>query len=107
MKKRILGALLISAVAAPAFALDPCAAVLCLSQRKTAPHECRDEVKDYFKIRVYRERHSRTYFDPGATAAKRYKKVMDKCPDAEQRDKDNISAMYGSLEYSPFTFYKD
>jgi hypothetical protein len=107
MKKIMFKLLLVIIVAhsTPTFALDPCAAVICLSQNKTAPHECKKEVEDYFKIRVYRERHSKTHFDPGATAAKRYEKVMDKCPDAEKKDKDNINAMYGTLEYSPFKYY--
>lgn len=86
-----------------AFAGDPCGAVMCLSVNQSAPWECRDHVDAYFDIRVYHGKHH--HFDPGATAARRYQKVMDQCPDAEQEDKDKVNAMYGSLEHYPFEFY--
>jgi TrbM protein len=107
MMKKIMFAVLLSiaVTSTPAFALDPCAAVLCLSSQKTAPQECKEEVEDYFEIRVYYRHHHKRHFDPGATATKRYKKVLDKCPEAEKKDKDNINAMYGTLEYSPFKYY--
>ena len=85
----------------PALAGDPCGAVMCLSANATAPHECKDYVDGYFEIRVYRHRHR---FDPGATAAKRYREVMDKCDGARQEDKERINAKYGTLEHSPFSF---
>lgn len=82
---------------------DPCGAVMCLSINDTAPWQCSDHVNRYFNIRVYHGKHHE--FDPGATAIKRYQEVMDKCPDAEQSDKDKVNAMYGMLEYFPFGFY--
>jgi len=95
----------LSAIAAPAFA-DPCGAVLCLSTNKTAPHQCKEHVDGYFsiKVRVKPCKHCGEVFDPGATAAKRYSEVMDKCDGARQQDKDYVNGMYGTLEYSPFDY---
>ena len=94
----IFGAL----AAVPAFA-DPCGAVLCLSTNKTAPHECKGHVDGYFSIRVYTGgKHS--HYDPGATSAKRFREVMDKCDGARQQDKDYVQATYGMLERSPFDY---
>jgi hypothetical protein len=89
----------------PANAGDPCGAVLCMSHNDTAPHECKDYVDEYFDIRVYRRKHGRKVFDPGATSMKRYAEVMEKCEGARQEDKDRINAKYGKLEHSPFEFY--
>lgn len=84
-----------------AIAGDPCGAVMCLTQNATAPHECKDHVDGYFNIRVYDDEHR---YNPGATAAKRYREVMDKCEGAQQSDKERINAEYGTLEHSPFSF---
>lgn len=85
-----------------AHASDPCAAVVCLSNNMNAPHQCKDAVDGYFQIKEY-HRGTRA-FDPGATALKRFREVMDKCPDARQTDKNRINAMFGTLEHSPFQF---
>ena len=97
----IFGAL----AAVPAFA-EPCGAVLCLSTNKTAPHECKGHVDGYFsiKVRVKPCKKCGEVFDPGATSAKRYREVMDKCDGARQKDKDYVQATYGMMEYSPFDY---
>lgn len=84
-----------------AVAGDPCGAVMCLTQSATAPHECKDHVDGYFKIRVYDDGHR---YNPGATSAKRYREVMEQCKEARQSDKDRIQAKYGTLEHAPFSF---
>jgi hypothetical protein len=93
----------LSAMAAPASA-DPCGAILCLSTNKTAPHQCKEHVDEYFSIRVYHTVHKKKVFDPGATAGKRYKESMDKCDGAEQKDKDYVNGLYGTLERSPWDY---
>ncbi len=80
---------------------DPCGAVMCLAQNKSAPQECKGHVDEYFNIRVYRKRY---IFDPGATAGKRYNEVLNNCSDARQEDKDYVSAKYGTLEHYPFDY---
>jgi hypothetical protein len=80
---------------------DPCGAVMCLTQNATAPHACKDHVQGYFDIRVYDDGHR---YNPAATAAKRYREVMNRCEGATQSNKERISAKYGSLEHSPFSF---
>lgn len=84
-----------------ALAGDPCGAVMCLSQNKSAPQQCKGEVDDYFNIRVYHARHK---YDPGATEARRYSEVTSRCSDARQEDKDFVQATYGTLEHYPFSF---
>lgn len=107
MAKRLMTAAALVAVALataqPAMA-EPCGAVLCLSNNELAPHECKDHVDGYFSIRVYHTVHRKKVFDPGATAAKRYKEVFDKCDGARQSDKDRINAKFGTLKNSPFQF---
>lgn len=95
----------LSATAGTALA-DPCGAVLCLSTNKTAPHQCKEHVDGYFSIKVKRKpcRKCGEVFDPGATAAKRYTEVMDKCDGARQQDKDYVNGLYGTMEYSPFDY---
>jgi hypothetical protein len=85
---------------------DPCAAVICLSTNKLAPQECKNDVDGYFSIRVYTVHCYKcsAVYDPPATAAKRYSDVMDQCTGARKVDKDNVNAMYGMLEYSPFDY---
>jgi hypothetical protein len=89
------------ALPSSAFAGDPCGAVLCLSQNESAPHECKDHVADYFKIKV--RRHGK--FRPAETAKKRAATVLDKCEGVPDMDRERINAKYGSLERSPFSFY--
>lgn len=106
MKHTVVVSLLVvalstSLLAPTALAGDPCGAVMCLTQNALAPHECKDHVDGYFDIRVYRHRHR---YDPGATAAKRYREVLDQCDGARQVDKERINAKYGTLEHSPFSF---
>lgn len=84
-----------------ALAGDPCGAVMCLSQNKSAPQQCKGQVDDYFNIRVYHARHK---YDPGATAARRNSEVTSRCSDARQEDKDFVQATYGPLEYYPYGF---
>ncbi len=105
IKLSIIGAALAALVAQPALA-DPCGAVLCLSTNKTAPHQCKEHVDGYFSIKVKRKpcRKCGEVFDPGATAIKRYREVMDKCDGARQKDKDYVNATYGTMEYSPFDY---
>lgn len=90
------------AVVSTVHAADPCAAVVCLSNNTNAPHECKEAVEGYFSIKEY-HRGTRA-FDPAGTAIKRFREVMDKCPDARQEDKNRINAMFGALEHSPFQF---
>lgn len=94
-----------SLLAAPAFA-DPCGAVLCLSTNKMAPWQCKGHVDEYFNIKVSMKpcKKCGEVFDPGATAAKRYSEVLQKCPDARPVDRDSVSALYGTLQYSPFDY---
>lgn len=80
---------------------DICGVILCMSgSNSVAPHECKPYVETYFKVRVYK----RHRFRPIPTAIKRYDQVLNRCPDAEPRDRDRINAMFGTLEYSPFVF---
>lgn len=94
------------ALSAPVAMADPCGAVLCLSTNKTAPHECKSHVDGYFSIKVkYKPcKKCGEVFDPGATSAKRYSEVMDKCDGARQQDKDYVNGLYGTMEYSPFDY---
>lgn len=99
---RILGTFALAlTIPQVAHAGDPCAAVMCLSQNKSAPQQCKGQVDDYFNIRVYHARHK---YDPGATAARRNSEVTSRCSDARQEDKDFVQATYGPLEYYPFGF---
>lgn len=107
MKLKIsLIAAALAALAAPPAMADPCGAVLCLSTNKTAPYQCKGHVDEYFNIKVYVKpcKKCGEVFDPGATAAKRYREVMDKCTEARQKDKDYVNATYGTLERSPFDY---
>lgn len=81
---------------------DICGVILCMagSTSSVAPHECKPYVQRYFEVRVYKRRK----FRPVQTAARRYEKVLNACPDAEPQQRDRINAMFGMLEYSPFLF---
>lgn len=99
----VLGIALL-ALSQASIAGDPCAAVMCLSQNKAAPDQCKEHVDAYFNIRVY---HAHSVFDPGATAAKRYDQVLTNCSNARQEDKDYVQATYGTLEYYPFGYVSE
>ncbi|CAG0904198.1 unnamed protein product [Darwinula stevensoni] len=83
-----------------------CGILLCMSgeQDGVAPHECKPLVEAYFKIRVYKKGTFKTRFDPIRTAHKRYAEVLESCDSAEQKDRDRVNAMFGTLEYSPFVY---
>lgn len=106
MKLLVTAILVAAGASGAAFAGEPCAAVLCLSTNKMAPHQCKSAVDDYFTIREYHRPCKRCgkVFDPGATAIKRLREVLEKCPDARDEDRDYVTATYGSLEYSPFDY---
>jgi hypothetical protein len=100
MKRLTIAAALV-ALSTPVLAGDPCGAVLCMSQNTQAPHECKDHVDDYFKIKV--RKHGK--FRPAETAQKRAATVLDKCEGIPAVDRERIHAKFGHLERSPFSFY--
>jgi hypothetical protein len=106
--KRFFGVMAAGAALATAgvASAEPCGAVLCLSHNDDAPWECKNYVDGYFDIRVYEDHGKHKHvFNPGKTSAKRYAEVLDQCDGARRIDKDRISAKYGMLEWSPFSFH--
>lgn len=105
--KKLLSILAATAllIAQPASAADPCGAVLCLSTISSVPSQCGPHINDYFSIRVYIKKKKKKIFVPDATAAKRLSEILEKCDGAPPDDVARITATYGPLEHSPFSFY--